>query len=221
MNRDGVRQNARRLAYAVLRRALKHAVRQGLVVRNVCDAVDPPKVPKSKIQPLDQTQVAKLLAAAQGDRLEALYHLAIGSGMREGEIFGLHWSSVDLAAGTVSVRQSLSELSGKLTLGEPKSGSSRRMIDLPQHAAKALEAHRKRQMAAGFGGIGFVFCNQSGGPLRHSHFQAADFKPLLKRAGLAPIRFHDLRHTHAKLDAIIATAIAANENGSQLAVKRA
>jgi integrase len=199
MDRDGVGPSARRLAHAVLRRALKHAVRQGLVVRNVCESVEAPQVPKSKIQPLDQSQVARLFAAAVGDRLEALYHLAVGSGMREGEMFGLQWSDVDLVAGTVSVRQSLSELAGKLTLGEPKSKSSRRMVKLSARVVAALEKHRKRQMAAGFGGVEFVFCNQSGGPLRRSHLHAADYKPLLKRAGLPEIRFHDLRHTYATM----------------------
>jgi integrase len=117
----------------------------------------------------------------EGDRFEALYHLAIGSGMRQGEMFGLHWSSMDLAAGTVSVHQALSEISGKLTLTEPKSAKSRRMITLPQHSVVALEQHRKRQMAAGFGGVDYVFCNQSGGPMRRSHFHAENFRPLLKR----------------------------------------
>ncbi|MEX2111895.1 MAG: site-specific integrase [Pirellulales bacterium] len=261
MDRDGVGAHPRRLAHAVLRRALSHALRQGLIVRNVCDAVEPPKVPKSKIMPLDQKQVAALLDAAKGDRLEALYHLAIGSGMREGEMFGLHWSSLDLAAGTVSVKQSLAEVGGKLSVGEPKSGAARRQIGLPQHAIKALEAHRRRQMAAGFGGCEFVFCNQSGGPMRRSHFHAGDFKPLLRKAGLPDCRFHDLRHTHAtlcllagenpkvvqerlghanisitldtyshvlpsmkagtaaKLDAIVATAMAEHEIGCTLAVK--
>jgi integrase len=199
MTDDKVGPNPRRLAHAVLRLALKHALRRGLVMNNACDAIDPPTVPKAKIKPLDEAQVAKLLTAAVGDRLEALYHLAIGSGMREGEIFGLHWNSLDLAAGTVSVRQSLSEVSGKLELGEPKSKAGRRLIGLPQHALKALEDHRKRQMAAGFGGVAFVFCNQSGGPLRRSHFHAESFKPLLAKAGLPPMRFHDLRHTHATL----------------------
>ncbi len=199
MDRKGVGPNPRRLAHAVLRRAFKHAVKQGLVIRNVCDAVEPPTVPKSQITPLDENQVAQLLAAAKGDRLEALYHLAIGSGMREGELFGLQWSSLDLTTGTVSVSRSLCEISGKLSLGEPKSAKSRRMVTLPQHAVVALETHRKRQMAAGFGGVEYVFCNQHGGPLRRSHFQADEFKPLLTRAGLPPVRFHDLRHTHATL----------------------
>jgi integrase len=199
MARDEVGPNPRRLAHAVLHRAFKYAVKQGLVIRNVCDAVEPPKVTKREITPLDENQVAQLLAAADGDRLEALYHLAIGSGMREGEMFGLQWASLDLAAGTVSVVRSLSEISGKLSLGEPKSAKSRRMITLPGYAVTALEEHRNRQMAAGFGGVEFVFCNHSGGPMRRSHFHADDFKPLLKRAGLPPVRFHDLRHTHATL----------------------
>jgi len=191
--------NPRRLAHAVLRRALKIATRKGLVSRNVCDLAEAPVVAKATVTPLDATQAAALLTAAQGDRLEALYHVAIGSGMREGELFGLHWKSVDLVAGTVSVIQSLSEVGGRLSLGEPKSAKSRRLIQLPQHAVVALESHRKRMMIEGFAGVEMVFCNQSGGYLRRSHFHAQSFRPLLKRAGLGAVRFHDLRHTHATL----------------------
>ncbi len=199
MERDKVGPNPRRLAHAVLRRALKQAMKWGLVVRNVCDAVDAPRVPKSDIQPIDQVQVGRLLAAAEGDRLEALYWLAIGSGLRLGELFGLQWPDVDLSAGTVSVRRTLTEVDGRLALAEPKSAKSRRMVALPAQVVDALSEHRKRTLAAGFGGCEFVFTNQSGGPLRRSHFHKDEFKPLLKRAGLNAIRFHDLRHTHASL----------------------
>ena len=72
-------------------------------------------------------------------------------------------------------------------------------IELSARAVAALHDHRKRALAEGNAASPWVFCNTLGGPLRRSHFHRQDFKPLLKRAGLPDIRFHDLRHTMATL----------------------
>src|SRR5215218_3643993 len=71
--------------HVVLHRALKQALRWGLVPRNVAEAVDPPKVPEKDVTPLSPDQARALLEAARGDRLEALYVLAVHTGMRQGE----------------------------------------------------------------------------------------------------------------------------------------
>jgi integrase len=198
LEREGASVYVRRLCHAVLRRSLKQAVKWGMVPRNVCDAVDPPRIAKRDIQPLSGEQVAKLFSAAEGDRLEALYVAAVATGLRLGELFGLQWKDVDLDGGAITVRYTLSEVNGKLTLAEPKTAKSRRRVELPGIAVDALCDHRKRMLAEGRIG-GHVFCNQSGGPLRRSHFHAQQFKPLLTAAGLPSIRFHDLRHTAATL----------------------
>jgi integrase len=70
----------RRLAHAVLRRALKQSLKWGIVARNVCDAVEPPRIARKDIHPLIGEQVSALLVAASGDRLEALYVVTIGGG---------------------------------------------------------------------------------------------------------------------------------------------
>lgn len=189
----------RQLTHAVLRRSLKQAVRWGLVPRNVCEAVDPPRVPKVEIRPLSPEQVDVMLLTAEGNRLEALYVVAVTTGMRMGELFGLQWADVDLANKSLAVRWTLSEVGGRLTLGEPKTKASRRKIELSDGESHALHEHRKRMIAAGHAGVSYVFCNQHGGPLRRSHFHKQDYKPLLKLAGLPAIKFHDLRHTAATL----------------------
>lgn len=198
MERAGASPHTRRLAHAVLHRSLKLAMKWGMVARNVADAVEAPRIDKKDIQPLTGAQVAKLFSAAEGDRLEALYIVAIASGLRLGELFGLKWEDVDLDAGAITVRRTLSEVNGKLALKEPKTKKSRRRVALPAIAVDALHEHRKLMLSEGHLD-GPVFCNQAGGFFRRSHFHAQQYKPLLKRAGLPSIRFHDLRHTSATL----------------------
>jgi integrase len=199
MERDGVGPRVRQLTHAVLRRALKQALRWGLVARNPCDAIDPPRVPKRQISPLTAEEVQQLLDAAKGDRLYAVYVVAIGTGMRLGEIFGLQWPDVDLKGRAINVQNTLIEINGKLSLAEPKTPKSRRRVDLPQFVVDALTKHRAQSVREGFAKQPWVFCNSTGGPLRRTHFHVNHFKPLLDVADLPVIRFHDLRHTSATL----------------------
>jgi integrase len=97
------------------------------------------------------------------------------------------------------VRRTLTELSGKLFLTEPKTAKGRRRVELPQIAVEALREHLAAMRAEGHADVPWVFCNSRGGPLRRSHFHKRTFKPLLKKAKLPAIRFHDLRHTSATL----------------------
>jgi integrase len=198
MDRAGKSAETIRLVHAVLRRALKQAVRWRLIPYNICVDVDRPRVVKADIAPLDGPQVARLLKAAEGDRLSPLLILAIATGMRLGELFGLHWDDVDLNAGVVMVKHTLTELSGELFLTEPKSAKGRRCINLPSVSIDALKRHQAAMSAEGHASS-WVFCDTQGGPLRRSHFHERTFKPLLIVAGLPPIRFHDLRHTSATL----------------------
>jgi integrase len=139
------------------------------------------------------------LTEAAGDRFEALYWVAITTGLRLGELFGLQWQDVDLRAGTISVCRSQSDVKGKLALSEPKTRKGRRLVTVPAQTVNALVEHRKRMMIEGLAGADRLFCNVDGGPLRRSDFHRRSFKPLLRRAGLPNIRFHDLRHTSASL----------------------
>src|SRR5205807_7025156 len=143
-------------------------------------------------------QVIRLLEAAKGDRLEALYVLAVTTGLRQGELLGLHWDDIDLAGTALRVRHTLHELNGRLWIGEPKTRRARRQVDLPAIAVVALRNHRERMMIEGHPDE-LVFCDTRGGPLRKSNLVRRSFLPLLKRAGLPTIRFHDLRHTAATL----------------------
>jgi integrase len=194
-----------RQLHAVLRRALGQATKWGTVARNVVALVTPPRVKRHEIQPLSVTQARALLDVAKGERLEALYVLALTSGMRLGELLGLRWRDVDLDAGTLQVRQILVRMPSGLRFGEPKTKRSRRRIALSAGARDALRHHRARQAAERLrlGPVwedhDLVFANEIGKPLDAGNLLRRDYWRALAKAGIPRCRFHDLRHTCATL----------------------
>lgn len=200
MEQENCSARLRQMVFARLSRALKQAMRWGLIPRNVCDAVDKPKAPRKEFEVLDQVQVQKFFKAAKGRRLYALYVVAVTTGLRQGELLGLRWKDVNLISGTLAVRQILQENNetGKLSFAEPKSAKSRRCVDLPKIAVDALRKHRKKMFAEGHH-ASLVFCDTDGNPIRKSNLIRRSFKKILKHAKLPDIRFHDLRHTAATL----------------------
>jgi integrase len=193
--------------HAVLHRALSQAERLGLVGRNVCDLVDVPRMREREMHVLDREHVRRLLDAARGDRLEALYVLAVTTGMRQGELLALRWKDIDVDHGTVQVRATLQRTKEDgYRLAAPKTRQSRRQITLTTAARDALKIHRARQaeerLAVGPAWEGthdLVSLDVTGRPLSGIQLTRAAFYSLLQRAGLPHIRFHDLRHTAATL----------------------
>jgi integrase len=202
---EGLAPKTVKYIHTTLHRALRQAVRRGLVPRNAAAEADPPRVSMPEMRPLSPTQARELLQEAGGNRLEALYVLAVTTGMRQGELLGLKWEDVDLKAKTVRVRRTLTLARGGPRLTEPKTKGSRRSIRLTSGAVDALERHRERQDAEGAaaGGVwnewALVFCTRRGTPIGRDNLHDKHWKPLLGKAGLPDIRFHDLRHTCATL----------------------
>jgi integrase len=198
----------RTVAYqrGVLRQALGHAERMELVSRNVARLARPPRIPHRPVSPLTVEQARTFLAAIRGDRLEALYLVALGCGLRQGEILGLRWPDVDQDAGTLTVRHALARIEGELVLVEPKSATSRRVVPLPALVRDALAAHRLRQAQEhlplrpepGDVFAGLVFTTTFGTPLDGISVTRR-FQRILRAAGLPHQRFHDLRHACASL----------------------
>src|ERR1700730_431594 len=92
--------------HAVLRRALSCAVRWGLVARNVAGLIDVPRVVRAEVQPLTPVEIQGFLDQVRGDRLEALYVMALSMGLRQGELLGLRWDDYDSEAGSLAVQRS-------------------------------------------------------------------------------------------------------------------
>ena len=189
----------RQLVHGTLRNALGQALKWGLITRNPCDAIEKPRASRPTMTVLDAIQVAALLKAARGDRLEALYVLALATGLRRGELLGLQWKDVDFDDHALMVNRTLVDLSGKLDVAEPKTATGRRRVDLPESVTAALWRHRKLMLADGCAASPWVFCDSDGGLLRASNVLRRSFAPLLTKAELPHIRFHDLRHTAATL----------------------
>jgi len=191
--------------HSVLHGAFDDAVKWGLVARNVCDAVKAPARDRTEMQTWNPAEARAFLAAAVGDDLEALWRLAITTGMRRGELLGLKWADVDFDANALSVRRSLSRGdSSRLIEREPKTQAGRRRIALSPETVESLRRHRVRQLehrlSAGivYEDGDLVFVNPFGKHI-HPNTLMRSFARLTKAAKVPPIRFHDLRHTSATL----------------------
>ncbi len=184
LERDNASPRMRQLTYGVLRTSLNQAVKWDLIPRNPCNAVEPPRAIGQTMQVLDEEQVQTFLRAARENQHGCLYVLALATGMRRGELFGLRWSDIDLDNGSLSVNRTLVEMAGKFDVAEPKSTKGRRRIDLPASVVRALRDHRKRMLAENQSPSMWVFCDARGGPLRASNVVRRSFRPLLKQAGL-------------------------------------
>jgi integrase len=190
--------------HALLHKALKQAVNDGLIPRNVTDAVKAPQQSRKEIQALTPEQARAFLKATKGERLEALYLLAIHTGLRQGELFGLRWDDIDLEQKTLQVRRTLSAAKSGPTFTTPKNNKNRSVRLTPQ-AVQALREHRKHQLeervklAESWKDQGLVFTTRVGSPLNRHNLSRRSFKPLLRRAGVPDIPFHALRHSFASL----------------------
>lgn len=193
-----------RLIHGVLSGALRQAVRWQLILTNLADATKRPKQTAMEIKPLTADEAKQLLAAAEGDRHEALYALALSTGARIGELLGLRWADLDFDAGTLRIERTRSASKDGPTFTTPKGGRPR-TIHLTPRALEALRSHRARQNAERLAALAWedahlIFTTRTGGVIRPSTITDDSFKPLLERAGLPrSVRFHDLRHSTATL----------------------
>jgi len=212
----GYSANSVRIMRTVLRSALHQAEREGLLVRNVAALSDPPRIGQSEGRSLTVAEPRRLLDAASGDRLEALYAITVVFGLRRGEALGLSWSDIDLDTGLVHVRQQLrrerlpvdqqKETGRKtqLVLRDLKTKKSRRILSLTPALDGLLRSHRARQarerLAAGpeWAEWNLVFTTQRGTPIDPDNF-AHYFHRLCARADLGHWTPHELRHSAASI----------------------
>lgn len=182
----------------LLRSALNQALRWHLIARNPVLDTEAPKREQHEIEPFTRAEAKRFLEVVSGDRLEALWVLSLGMGLRQGEALGLTWQDVDLETGTLYVREQLQRVDGVLRRVPLKTERSRRTLAMPARIATALQEHRDRQLAEGRALLpsAYVFTTPEGGPLE-ARTVLRWFAALLERGGLRHVRFHDLRHSAA------------------------
>jgi integrase len=200
--RGGLSAKSVKNIHGALHPALKDAVRWGYVARNVADAADPPKVITPEMQVWSPAQLRTFLNHVRDDRLYAAWMLFATTGMRRGEVAGLRWVDVDLAAGRVTPRKPRVEVNYKVHVSEPKTAKGKRSLALDPTTAAALREHRAHQaeerliVGPGWQDSGLVFTWGDGRPLHPERFSRWSER-LAREASLPKIRLHDVRHSYA------------------------
>jgi len=201
MQMEGRGARTIQLVHVTLHCAFAQAVKEGLIGHNPLEAVERPKVETKRYSIFTEEQARAFIAAAKGHPYEALFFLALTTGMRKGEILGLMWSDVDWEKSTLRVDRQLQPVSyegGALVPTKTKSG--RRHIMVGKVAIALLKEHHQRQeMQKAVAGNrwqehGMIFTTSIGTYIDQTKVSRA-FKRILREAGLPDIRFHDLRHT--------------------------
>ncbi len=183
--------------HALIRNALADAEREELVYQ-----VRPRGVERVKVRVLTVDEARRLVSLIRGDRFEALWLCALTLGLRKGELLGLRSADIDFSAGTLTVRQALQRMGGRLALVQPKTALSRRTVPVPQATLAALRTRRLRQdeerPAAGATWVesGLVFATRSGTAVEPRNISRSWYA-IRERAGLGSVRLHDLRHSCA------------------------
>jgi integrase len=193
-----------RHVHAVLHRALRDAVRWGLISRNPIESADPPRVSSAReMHTWSPEQLEAFLQFTKDDRLHTLWHALALTGMRRGEACGLRWSDCDLEQGRIAVCRALVPVARTVLVSEPKTARGKRSIALDERTVAVLRAHAERQAAereaaTKWSETGLVFTGKDGRALPPNSVSRC-FVRAVKRAKLPEIRLHDLRHTHATL----------------------
>lgn len=185
--------------HRILHSMFAEAVRSGVVISNPCTSVRPPRVTQKEQRVLTESEVQRLLKAAEGTALHAFMVTSVATGARAGELAALTWPNVDLETGRLTIAFGQARDGSR---SEPKTQRSRRTVSLPTFALSVLRAYKaKRKLASGpsWSEEGFVFVDRLERPLLVANI-SGDFREIADVAGLShDVHPHTLRHTYASL----------------------
>lgn len=183
-----------RSVHMMLHQAMDTAVRERLIVKNPTNGTTVPKANYAPKQILTEGQLEKFLDVVRQDPVWSdFFYTELTTGLRRGEICGLKWQDFEEATGRLQIRRSVTcRKGGGVKIGETKTETGVRTIQLPPSTAEILRERKKKSYSD------WIFHNPTVPELPLSPSTAYDrLKVLLRYAGLPPIRFHDLRHTFA------------------------
>lgn len=193
-----------RQTYTVLRAILDTAARDHLVGVNVAALVKRPGVERKEARSLTVDELRKLLAEGDRGRYGVLLRLLAGTGLRRGEALALRWEDVDLKGATLRVAGTLSRVGGELTVTDPKTATSRRVVPLTADLVARLKEHKARQAAerlkagSAWHELGLVIATEAGGYVDPRNALRALFIAA-KAAELEGVGLHTLRHSAASM----------------------
>lgn len=179
--------------HRLIHQALRDAVNEEVLPRNVADLVRPPTYVKPERRALTEDEAHAFIEAARQDRYYVLWLLAIGTGMRRGELLGLRWSDIDWRRGLLTVRHQEQQLRTGWVGGEPKSAAGKRILPLPPTLIELLREHRKQSSTE------LVFTSTAGTLIGPSNLLRRHWRPLLERAGIPYVQPHALKHSAVSL----------------------
>lgn len=207
MEERGLAGETRRMARAVLRRALRRAEQEELLTRNVAAIADGPNIRRGEGRTLSPDAARSLIAASRSERLQAAFSAALSLGLRRGEVLGLRWKDLDLdgSVPTAAITMQLQRTKRGLELVDVKTQRSRRRLHLPAPLVEDLRRHRSRQneerLALGAewrDELGLVFTTPLGTPVDPRNFSRL-VGELCEKAGIGHWSPHELRHSCASL----------------------
>lgn len=204
----GLHPKTVRNVHGVLHSLLDAAVRDEILLRNVADHCNLPRVTQKQIRVIATEELSTFLEAIEGEPFRNIFFLDIFSGMRQAEILGLRWKDIDWGNNSIYIRGQLQQRQVKgdfsYYLAPPKEGKERRIVlaDSAMQALKEQEElqHRMETIAEPVwdNPWGLVFTNDFGRPLNRRTVYK-HLKRILRSCGLCDCTFHSLRHSFATI----------------------
>lgn len=186
-------------AFEVLRRGLRAAVALELIPRDPTLGIARPGYQREEIDPYSAEEAAQILSGAAEHRLCSLFVVGFSTGMRQAELFGLHWDDIDFEDSVLRIRRTAPSTKGKVVIKEPKTAAGRRTIRLTPKCIESLEDRQRRRLAEGHAAVPIVFPAPQGNYNRKDTFRQRVWKPLLESVGVRYRGAHHMRHTFATL----------------------
>ncbi len=182
------------MIHRILAGIVKAAVRDRRIVASPCEGTKLPKVHRQRVEPMT-LEAVQALTEAIPERYRALVTLAAGTGLRQGEVFGLTVDRIDFLRRQLTVDRQLVTMPDRAPyLAPPKTQASVRVVPLPQVVVEAVAVH-----LATWPTDQSIFTTELGDPIRRTAFSERIWRPALKRVGLSGVTMHGLRHFYASL----------------------